>query len=142
MSKSPWILAAALLIALPASAEIFKCVAKDGTSLLQNFPCPIDSLGSLPSRPGSARGLETPAGSTQVKPKPVDTEKTVATGPARPLPAEPRVGMTVDEVRSIWGEPATSYDDELVEGRVSIWSYGDTRSVKFDLKGRVAAIQR
>ena len=61
MSKFPWIIAVALLVALPASAEIFKCVAKDGTALYQNFPCPIDSLGSLPSQPASAKSLATPA---------------------------------------------------------------------------------
>src|SRR5205807_9612092 len=32
----------------PASAEIFKCVAKDRTALYQNFPCEFDSIGWVP----------------------------------------------------------------------------------------------
>ena len=37
------ILAAALCAAAPASAEIFKCFAKDKTPIYQNFPCQFDS---------------------------------------------------------------------------------------------------
>ena len=51
MSKSMWILVPALCAAPLASAEIFKCVAKNGADRYQNFPCEIDSLGSLPSSP-------------------------------------------------------------------------------------------
>src|SRR5262249_15041412 len=44
------------LLATPVVAgEIFKCVAKDGSPLYQNYPCYIDSLGSLPSNPFDAK---------------------------------------------------------------------------------------
>ena len=44
----------AFLGAPAGAAEIFKCVAKDGSPLYQNFPCNIDSLG-LPSTPPIAK---------------------------------------------------------------------------------------
>jgi hypothetical protein len=50
--------------------------------------------------------------------------------------------MSIEEVRALWGEPDNAYQDELVEGRVEIWSYGDSRSVKFDVNGKVTAVQR
>ena len=50
--------------------------------------------------------------------------------------------MTTDEVRALWGEPENAYQDELVEGRVEIWSYGDSRSVKFDVSRKVTAVLR
>ena len=34
-----WIFLAALALAPVASAEIFKCTAKNGLDLYQNFPC-------------------------------------------------------------------------------------------------------
>jgi uncharacterized protein DUF4124 len=142
VSKFPWIIAAALLVALPASAEIFKCVAKDGTALYQNFPCQIDSLGSLPSQPASAKALATPVESAQAKPKPAALEKSAMSVPSRPLPAEPRIGMTPEEVRAIWGEPTEIVQDEPPSGRVEIWEYGDGRSVQINNKQRVLSVKR
>src|SRR5437867_10221533 len=55
MSKSMWIFVPALCAAPLASAEIFKCVGKNGTDLYQHFPCQFDSLGLLPSNPPSAK---------------------------------------------------------------------------------------
>ena len=139
MSKSAWILLPVALAASGASAAIYKCQAKDGTALYQNFPCPIDSLGSLPSNSTSAPSA--PRDPNQTTPK---VERVGAAETNRPVIAqsEPRIGMSIEEVRAIWGEPLSSYSDELVEGRVDIWTYGDTRSVKFDVNGKVTAVQR
>lgn len=120
----------AVFLTAPALAEIVKCVAKDGSPLYQNFPCHIDSLGSMPS-----------------------TVK--AAGPAQPLrgeaikvlPASARangslVGMTADEVVKLMGEPEERIEDEPPGGRISIWRYADGRLVRFNNRHRVLAVQR
>lgn len=140
MSKSIWFLVLALCAAPLASAEIFKCVGKNGTDLYQNFPCQFDSLGSLPSSPPSAKTTLPPSDATQVRPKvvPVDVASSAKSAKA----SEPRIGMSPDEVRAIWGEPAEAIQDEPREGRIEIWRYGETRSVQFNNKQRVVAVQR
>jgi hypothetical protein len=141
MLKSAWILLPVALAASAASAEIYKCQAKDGTALYQNFPCPINSLGSLPSVTAVAKTVPASGEATQDKASvaPAERRADAKTVVAR---GEPMVGMTADEIRSIWGEPENTYQDELVEGRVEIWSYGESRSVKFDVTGKVTAIRR
>lgn len=137
MWKVAFAFLAASSVALPASAEIFKCPGPNGMDRYQNFPCPIDSLGSGPTKP------TLPA-------TPLDTPKTVTISAAgHDVVATPvtlaskdglRIGMTRDEVKSAWGTPMDVYWDELVDGRVEIWSYPAARSVTFDLSGRVSAI--
>ena len=136
VSKSIWILVL-VLCAAPAFAEIFKCAGKNGADLYQNFPCHIDSLGSLPS---IAPAATTPGDASQAKPKatPVNVASTAKSANAR----EPGVGMTHDEVRAIWGEPVETIEEDRREGRTEIWRYGDNRSVKFNRKERVVAVQR
>jgi hypothetical protein len=141
MSKSIWVLVPALCAAPPAAAEIFKCLGKNGTDLYQNFPCQFDSLGSLPSSPPSAKTKLPPSDASQAKPKvvPVDV---ASTGKSPTLPTEPRVGMTTDEVRAMWGEPTDTRWEEPGEGDLyELWSYGNSRSVRF-VKDRVSAIQK
>ena len=70
-----------------ASAEIFKCVAKDGTALYQNFPCQFDSIRWMPSNPQTAKAHAVPINVASIV-KSVDA-------------SEPRIGMTPDEVRAI-----------------------------------------
>jgi hypothetical protein len=140
MSKSMWVLVPALCVAPPGSAEIFKCMGKNGTDLYQNFPCQFDSLGSLPSSPPSAKTTLPPGDASQAKPKaaPVDVASTGKSANAR----EPRIGMTPNEVRAMWGEPTDTRWEEPGEGDLyELWSYGDTRSVRF-VKDRVSAIQK
>jgi hypothetical protein len=51
--------------------------------------------------------------------------------------------MTTDEVRAVWGEPTDTVQEEPGDGpRFEVWSYGPSRSVRFDRKRRVAAIQQ
>jgi len=140
VSKAMWVLVAALCAAPPASAEIFKCVGKNGTDLYQNFPCQFDSLSSLPSSPLSAKTILPPSDASQAKPKaaPVD----VATSTKSSKASEPRLGMSPDEVRAIWGEPVETIEDEQRQGRIEIWRYGESRSVEFNHKHRVIAVQR
>jgi Domain of unknown function (DUF4124) len=127
MRKLVWIVAP-LIFAAPASAEIFKCAGKDGVVVYQNFPCEIDSLGSLPTSPT----LVAANGSTQPK----------AT-PTKPQPTEPAIGMTAEEVRAIWGEPTDTFNEEPGDGgRAEVWAYGSDRSVRFDHRSRVTAVEK
>lgn len=141
MSKSMWVLVPALCAAPLASAEIFKCVAKNGTDLYQNFPCQFDSLGSLPSSPPSAKTKLPLGDASQAKPKVAPIDVALA-GKSPTLPTEPRVGMTTEEVRALWGEPEEIIQAEPIDGRIEIWRYGDVRSVQFDRKHRALAVQR
>jgi hypothetical protein len=139
MAKSASIFWFLLFVAPLASAQIFKCVAKNGTDLYQNFPCGIDSIGSVATKAQSAKPGLPQGDLKQAKPS---ASAGVAAGKSITAQSEPRIGMTMEEVRAVWGEPMNFYQDELVDGRVEIWSYGTSRSVEFDLKGRVTAMRR
>ena len=128
MLKTVCALICVLFIASVASAEIFKCVGKKGEALYQNFPCEFESMGGTPT--------------DVLEPKKTPTD---VAAPKKPpaAPPEPRVGMTPDEVRAIWGEPTDTMQEEPGDGgRFEVWSYGASRSVRFDRKRRVAAIQQ
>ena len=56
--------------------------------------------------------------------------------------AEPRRGMTQEQVRAIWGEPQQVIQDEPPSGRVEIWEYAHGRSVRFNNKERVLSVLR
>jgi hypothetical protein len=142
MSKSLPILLFIVFGAPVASAEIVKCVAKDGTDLYQNFPCQFESMGWMPMNAQSTNTPSAPSDSEPTKVK-ADTPQVKSDGKAHTVPREPRVGMTPNEVRAIWGEPTDIISDEVVEGRIEIWSYGNSRSVRFDeIKGRASAVQQ
>ena len=131
----------AFLVAPAVAGEIFKCVAKDGGPLYQNFPCYIDSIGSLPSSPSVAKTSSTSGAAGQEKPKiqPVNVASTVKSA----YTGELSIGMTSDEVRALLGEPEEMVDDEPAEGgRVSNWRYADGRIVQFDHKHLVLGVQR
>jgi hypothetical protein len=140
------ILAAVFCAALPASAEIFMCVAKDGSPLYQNFPCQFESIGWMPSdldkaKTDAAKTTAKPSDASQSKSKsaPINVASIVKSTDA----SEPLTGMTADDVRAFLGEPEEMVDDEPAEGgRVSVWRYADGRSVQFDHKHRVLGIQR
>ena len=134
MLKSVCVLFSVLFVAPLASAEVFKCVGKNGEALYQNFPCQFESMGGMPTDAPGQKDAPGP------KKSPTDVS-----GPKKSpaAPAEPRIGMTSDEVRAIWGEPTDTIQEEPGEGsRFEVWSYGDSRSVRFDRKRRVAAIQQ
>jgi len=121
-------------------AEIFKCVAKDGLPLFQNFPCEIDSLGSLPSASSVAKPSAPLKPGTQEGP----SSKLPSASPTSKLAAsEIQVGMSADKVRVLWGEPLEMVADEPAEGGpTSVWRYADGRSVQFDHLHHVVEVQR
>jgi len=121
-----------------ASAQIFKCVAKDGTALYQNFPCQFDSIGWMPSNPQAAKTTLMPLDSRQAKPQaaPVNVAAIVKSVDA----SEPRIGMTPDEVRAIMGEPLEAVQDEPIDPGIETWRYVD-KNIRFDGTHRVTLVQ-
>jgi len=138
MLKSVCALFSLLFGASLASAEVFKCVGKNGEALYQNFPCQFESMGGMPTDVPDPK--KSPTDVASPKKSTIDVP-----GPKKSpaAPAEPRIGMTTEEVRAIWGEPTDTHWEEPGDGDLSeIWSYGASRSVRFDSKRRVAAIQQ
>jgi hypothetical protein len=142
-------LLAAFCVSLPASAEIFKCVARDGSPLYQNFPCQFDSIGWKPSNLDVAKAAAKPGDATQSKSQ--SASASVSKSASAPVASsiktvnakEPEVGMTADEVTALLGEPEEMVEDEpATGGRVSIWRYADGRIVQFDHKHLVLGVQR
>jgi hypothetical protein len=133
-----WLL---LFVAPLASADIFKCVRKDGLDLYQNFPCQFDSMGWVPN--GQAqRAPSLPTNSSQPNTRTLAPEATLVARSVSPKQREPQLGMTPEEVRTIWGEPAESlWEEPGVGERSELWSYDNSRSVRF-VKARVSAIQK
>ena len=133
-----FVVVTAMLAAQPALAEIFKCSAKDGTPMYQNFPCDV-SLGSLPSQPAA----DKPTAAGNAKHQIVEQSGPVASGDAAPVAnTGPAVGMSEDQIRSMMGNPDEIVEDEPRSGRISVWHYGDRGSVTFDVKRRVISIQQ
>jgi len=138
MLKSVCALFSLLFGASLASAEVFKCVGKNGEALYQNFPCQFESMGGMPTDVPDPKKSPTDVASPKKSTIDVPGPKK---SPAEP--AEPRIGMTTEEVRAIWGEPTDTRWEEPGDGDLSeVWSYGASRSVRFDRKRRVAAIQQ
>lgn len=129
MLRRALLLSFTLAVAVPAAhAEIFKCVGKSRLPTYQNFPCQFDSAGSTPTTVG-ATNVSAPAG--------VGAPATAGTAS---IGTTPRVGMTTKEVKAIWGEPIDTSKEEYAKGNVETWTYADSRSIRFDLKGRVSEI--
>lgn len=138
MLKSVCVLFSVLLVAPLASAEVFKCVGKYGEALYQNFPCQFVSMGGMPMDAPGPKELPTEVPGATKSPTDVSGAKKSPT-----VSAAPRAGMTGDEVRAIWGEPTEIIQEEPGEGsRFEVWSYGDSRSVRFDRKRRVSSVQK
>jgi len=121
-----------------ASAEIFKCVSKDGTPLYQNFPCQFDSIGWVPP---NSQGVKTPPaapGPPQAKPSApsTDTASTVASADPRHV----RVGMTPEEVKAILGEPMEVVEEGPADRRTEIWRYVD-RTLQLDHTHHVTTVE-
>jgi len=137
------ILASALCAAAPASAEIFKCFAKDRTPIYQNFPCQFDSNPQVSVQLSPqvnsqvARAAFVPPVAKEVKPKapPVNVAP-----PVQPTdPTEPRIGMAEGEIRTLLGEPLEIVQDEPTPG-IATWRYVN-RSVQFDSNQVVVEMQ-
>lgn len=123
-----WLL---LLVAPLASAEIFKCVAKDGLDLYQNFPCQFESMGFMPMNARVSPAQLPSMSSRQPNAKARASADTVA-GTSASSQSGLRLGMTKEDVIARWGQPTGAHWEERSEGeRSEVWSYGNDRSVRF-----------
>lgn len=147
MKRLVGLFAALFLVAPTVSAEIFKCIEASGLLKLQNFPCSIDSIGSvataIPSKekavtPAATTGTSTSAKESPARPRQkMHTLRAIIPTGEEPNGDEPYRGMSMNDVRAQWGDPKSAKEIKGVE----IWYYdgpGDsTRGVRFDLDGRV-----
>ena len=128
MGSSALILLVLFLPARSPYAEIFKCTNK-AMPTYQNFPCEFDSLATMP----------TTIATMNVNP-PAAAAAPAAAGAASDV-TMPKVGMTTKEVKAIWGEPVDTNREEYAKGNIETWTYADSRSIRFDVKGRVSEIK-
>jgi hypothetical protein len=114
---SPWL-----------SADIFKCSDAKGNDKYQNFPCPIDSIGSKATAAPPKEETSKPAPQTAI------ALPTLSSG------KQPEPGMKMNDVRAAWGAPKST---KVIKG-VEIWYYdgpsGITHSVRFDRTGTVLVV--
>jgi hypothetical protein len=151
MRGSGSIVLALFLCASTASGEIFKCTEPNGLLKLQNFPCSIDSIGSVATASPPTQRIDKPIGaatSTAVftkseTPAPAQrahTLKAVIPTGEEPNGEEPYLGMRMSDVREHWGDPKRTKEINGIE----IWFYDgpgeSTRGVRFDGDGRVIGI--
>jgi hypothetical protein len=129
------------LSAAQASGEIYKCTARKSIPKYQNFPCEFDTLGSVPAASAPAIDSRTTGATAAARTAtPIRPDRNVVHRGAGA--SVPRVGMTTDEVRTLWGEPVETNKEEFVKGTFETWTYADSRAVQFDRKGRVTSIKR
>src|SRR5262249_22533319 len=120
---------------------------KSGMDRYQNFPCAIDSVGTVSSNPSPAKaplpsGIAAHALPTVIPVAAPTTDRRASAADGRTPVSELRSGMTEDEVRALWGEPEEIIQDEPRDGRIEIWRYGGGRSVQFSNKRRVLIVDR
>jgi len=146
------------------SDTIYSCAGSDGKEVLQNMPCGTGAQvwaqkDAASAAPGKPAAVSAPAPTVQ---PPESQDAQPANDPTAPhmptavsgdadadadkdkdgselanLPGEPAVGMTQAQVRAILGEPTSVQQEEVVNGRLVTWNYGDSRSVQFDVTGKV-----
>jgi hypothetical protein len=134
-----------MLLALPpvsAHADIYACTGKTGMTVYQNFTCEIDSLGTASAPTRKEQAAATASGNTSAAHARAVAVQHTSSGTTSQSSGQPRVGMSAAEVKAVWGEPGNIYQDELVDGRVEIWTYDGSRSVHFNPRGRVVGVEQ
>lgn len=148
---------AAWLCAAPAFADaIYTCVGKDGSQVLQDTPCGVDSqvdvqqgdAKNAPVATGNAArassGADAPSSDGAVmdgaqgakSDTSAQASDSTAGDPAN-LPSEPALGMTQQQVKAILGEPTSITQEEVVQGKTVTWTYGEDRVLQFDTTGQL-----
>src|SRR5271165_5186732 len=147
---------AACLCATPAYGDaIYTCAGQDGSQVLQDTPCGVDSqidvqketsdAKSAPVAPSSAPATRTSNGVTASSSDGAAVDGTQnaksdtsapASDPAADdlanLPSEPALGMTQQQVKAILGDPTSITQEEVVQGNEVTWKYGDDRVLQFN----------
>ena len=104
-------------------------MGKNGEDLYQNFPCQFESMGGMPT---DVRG-----------PKEIKRGCRELPRAQRSHPPGPQSRARDDDrgSQSHLGEPTDTFQEEPGDGgRFEVWSYGASRSVRFDRKSRVTYI--
>jgi hypothetical protein len=153
----------ACLCAAPAHADtIYQCLGENGAPVLQNVPCQPGSevwvqKDTGPAKSGAAQAAtrtapaagpasngvavmdrrEAVSAKADVSATPSDTAAAESDDLVN-LPGEPDMGMTPRQVQAILGKPTAITQEEVVEGKVVTWSYGDSRVLQFDSTGRLS----
>jgi hypothetical protein len=141
MLKAICVLFSVLFVPPLACAEVFKCIGKYGEALFQNFPCQFESIGTTSVAEAPIDGSPTGGKSADLQGHKKSSTNIASRKKSPGTAAEPRVGMTSEEVRAIWGEPTDTVQEEPGNGsRVEVWSYGSV-TVRFDRRRRVTAIE-
>ena len=143
MRKTSLTLVSLFLIAPWASADIYKCEGENGLAVYKNFPCEVDSIGSrataVAPKEAAAAPVTPPA---PLKSRGKGDQLAATAAPAGPK-VEPRVGMTVKELKaSSWGDPYDIVGEELMEGVFNTWHFKDKGKVLVNPSGRVVSVQR
>jgi len=151
----------AWLCAAPAYADaIYTCVGKDGSQVLQDTPCGVDSQidvqrevsdgKNAPVAPSSAPAARASNGADASSRDGAvmdgaQSAKSDTTAPASDpaaddlanLPSEPALGMTQRQVKAILGDPTSITQEEVVQGKEVTWKYGDDRVLQFNASGQL-----
>jgi hypothetical protein len=139
------------------SDAVYKCSDKDGAETLQNRPCANGSAVSVKvdrdtdpaagTASAAAPAAEAPAGNEAGAAQPGQSAAHGATAADSDsdsdelanLPSEPALGMSQRQVQAILGPPMAVTQEEVVDGRVVTWTYGDSRMLQFDTAGRLSS---
>lgn len=126
--KLPASLFAALFVLSPCvSADIYKCKDAKGNDKYQNFPCPIDSIGSK---------------ATAAPPKDDGGKASPQAAAKQPAPEQKQLtpGMKMIEVRNGWGTPKTTKVSKGIESWYYEGQAGASYAVRFDRTGTLLSI--
>jgi hypothetical protein len=151
-SRPPAGAAMALLFLLAGQANagaIYGCPGPNGAQVLQDTPCESNSELVVPKDAGDAKnapaaapandagGIDRPQVQNASPDGSAPASEPVAAGSndAANAPTEPALGMTQQQVRAILGEPTAITQEEVVQGKETTWSYGDSRVLQFDASG-------
>jgi len=120
--------AALVAFALPAGAEIFKCVDPAGRTTYQQSPCPSAAKGGVVQiLIDNGRGTgSTPVGSTPPESAPLQPQR------AEPSPSGENleVGISKRRVERMLGPPNEVRRSDLQsDGASEIWVYGSSQAV-------------
>ena len=152
---------AACVCATPAYADaIYTCVGQDGSRVLQDTPCGVDSQVDMQKETSDAKNAQVAPGSApaarasnganasssdgavmdraqSVKSDTSPPASDSATDDSANPPSEPALGMTQQQVKAILGEPTSVTQEEVVQGKTVTWTYGEDRVLEFDSSGQL-----
>jgi len=130
----------------PAAVDtVYQCSGPDGKSVLQNAPCPNRTdeawqQGAVAASPEQGAMLPPAAADDRLAAgAAASAGPSESTAAAAKTGGEPELGMSTAQVQAILGPPLAVTQEEVVQGRVVTWIYGDARTLQFDTSGNLSA---